>query len=167
MAGSSRRRARAALIGVAALVAAAVPMPAHAADFEVVLPAGLACEFELKVAGTGDATVIREFTDANGHIVRTLSAGRGQALTFTNVSTEKSLSLRSNGAVTRTILNADGSSTVQSTGHNVTILFPSDTPAGPTTTLYVGRVTYEVDAQNTFILTGFSGTATDICAELS
>jgi hypothetical protein len=167
MAGWNRRRARAALIGVAALIAAAVPMPAHAADFEVVLPAGLACEFELMVAGTGGTTVTREFTDANGNIVRTLTAGRGQALTFTNVSTGESVSLRSNGAVTNTTFNADGSSTVQSTGHNVTILFPSDVPAGPTTTLYVGRVTYEVDAQNTFTLTGFAGTARDICAELS
>jgi hypothetical protein len=167
MAGSNRRRVRAALIGVAALIAAAMPVPAQAADFEVVLPAGLACEFELMVAGTGGATVTREFTDANGNIVRTLTAGRGQALTFTNVSTGESVSLRSNGAVTTTTFNADGSSTLRSTGHNVIILFPSDVPAGPTTTLYVGRVTYDVDAQNTFTLTGFSGTARDICAELS
>jgi len=29
-------------------------------------------------------------------------------------------------------------------GHNVLILFPSDVPAGPSTTLYVGRVVFTV-----------------------
>ena len=167
MTNSNRIRSRAAVVGVAALIAAAVPAPAQAADFEVVLPAGLACPFELEITGTGGTTVTREFTDAEGDPVRILTAGRGQALTFTNVATGESVSLKSNGAVIRTTLHADGSSTVQSTGHNVLILFPSDVPAGPTTTLYVGRVTYEVDAQQTFTITGSSGTSRDLCAELS
>src|SRR3989442_5085073 len=54
--------------------------------------------------------------------------------------TDVTLSLSSNGAVTNVTKNPDGSETVVTTGHNILILFPTDVPAGPTTTLYVGRV---------------------------
>ena len=125
----------------------------------------MACDFELEVSGTGGPTVTKEFTDGDGNLVRTLTAGRGTALTFRNVSTDATVSLKSNGSVTSTTIHADGSSTVQSTGHNVLILFPSDIPAGPTTTLYIGRVTYEVEG-GVFSITGSSGQTRDICAEL-
>jgi hypothetical protein len=46
-------------------------------------------------------------------------------------------------------------------------VFPSDVPAGPSTTLYVGRVVYTVDVNGDFTLVSTRGTATDICAELS
>ena len=53
------------------------------------------------------------------------------------------------------------------TGHNVLILFPSDVPAGPSTTLYVGRVVYTIGTDGVFTLVSTRGTATDICAALS
>ena len=163
---SMRRRLSAAAVLAATLAALVIPIPAHAApDFVLVLPEGLACDFELEVTGTGGPTVTKEFTDRDGNLVRTLTAGRGAALTFRNVVTDATLSLQSNGSVTRTTLHPDGSSTVQSTGHTVLILFPSDIPAGPTTTLYVGRVTYDV-AAGVFSITGSSGQTRDICAEL-
>ena len=65
------------------------------------------------------------------------------------------------------VFNADGSQTVTVTGHNVLILFPSDVPAGPSTTLYVGRVVYTIGTDGVFTLVSTSGTATDICAALS
>jgi hypothetical protein len=141
--------------------------PASAADFTVELPAGLACTFELRIEGTGGKQVVKEFLDKNGDIVRTLTAGTGSALTFTNVGTGASLALRSNGAVTEVTFNSDGSQTWISTGHNILILFPSDIPAGPTTTLYVGRLVFSVDSTGIFTLLGNSGQATDICAALS
>jgi hypothetical protein len=48
----------------------------------------------------------------------------------------------------------------------VLILFPTDVPAGPSTTLYVGRVVFTV-VGDVFTLRSTSGTATDICAALS
>ncbi len=63
--------------------------------------------------------------------------------------------------------NPDGSSTVVATGNTVIILFPTDVPAGPSTTLYVGRVVYTNDGQNNFVLQDHSGQTTDICAALS
>ena len=53
------------------------------------------------------------------------------------------------------------------TGHNVLILFPSDVPAGPSTTLYVGRVVFTADVNGIFTLVSTSGTSTDLCAALS
>ena len=47
------------------------------------------------------------------------------------------------------------------------ILFPTDTPPGPSTTLYVGRVKYTVDVNFTFTLLQSSGNKTDVCAALS
>ena len=165
MAGHHRRE-WAAAAAAAAVISIAVPVPAFAADFDFVFPAGAACDFELRVTGTGGSGITREFTDSDGNIVRTLTAGRGVDLTFTNVFTDATVSLKGNGSVISTTLDPDGSSTVRSTGHNVLVMFPTDVPAGPSTTLYVGRVTYDVDAQGTFSITGSSGRTRDICDEL-
>jgi len=119
---------------------------AIAADFTIDFPAGLACAFNLRIEGSGGNQIIREFLDENGNIVRTLTTGTGSALTFTNLDTSATLSLRSNGAVTNVTNNPDGSQTMVTTGHNILILFPTDVPAGPTTTLYVGRVVFTIDS---------------------
>jgi len=140
---------------------------AIAAEHDV-FPAGTACDFDLAVDIAGGHQVVHTFVDANGTTVRTLSTGVGSQLTFTNPSTNATIALRSNGSVTNTVFNADGSQTITLTGHNVLVLFPTDVPAGPSTTLYVGRVVFTigVDGQ-TFTLQSTSGTATDICAALS
>jgi len=52
-------------------------------------------------------------------------------------------------------------------GHNVLILFPTDEPAGPSTTLVVGRAVIAVDANQNFTVQQISGTTTDICAALA
>ena len=60
---------------------------AFAADFTLDFPAGSACTFELRIDGTGGNQVYREFFDRNDNLVRSLTAGTGSALTFTNVDT--------------------------------------------------------------------------------
>lgn len=161
------------LIGALALSIAGLLGPATAsvaAPAPVVqdYPAGLACAgFDLRIEIRGTSTVFRIFKDKDGNIVRTLLAGKGSALTFINLTTMSSLSLRANGAVLHTRFNPDGTQTVAATGHNVLILFPSDVPAGPSTTLHVGRVVYTVDADGVFTVQRVSGRATDICAALS
>jgi uncharacterized membrane protein len=163
---SQRMSVAAAVASTAALAMSAEA--AVAAPFHLELDAGTACTFGLAVDGAGgDRRVERTFVDADGNTVRMLSAGRGYQLTLTNLSNDASLALPANGAVMRTVFNADGSQTVTSTGHNVLILFPSDVPAGPSTTLYVGRVVYTVDADGVFTLQSTRGKATDICAALS
>jgi len=64
--------------------------------------------------------------------------------------------------------HSDGTQTVSSTGHNGLILFPSDIPAGPTTTHYTGRIVYNVNLQTgVFTLVSTAGQERDICSELS
>jgi hypothetical protein len=140
---------------------------ALAADHDLVFPAGTACDFDLAVDVAGGHQVVHTFLDANGNTVRTISTGVGSQLTFTNLATTATLALPANGAVTNTVINADGSQTVTLTGHNVLILFPTDVPAGPSTTLYVGRVVFTIGVDGVFTLRSTSGRATDICAALS
>lgn len=153
------------------LVGSALPVFAQEDECPVwaTLPAGWACGgFDLQINDCGDAhRVDRQFSDKNGNVVRTLSAGTGGSLTFTSLSTGKNLSTRSNGAVFHTTINSDGSQTTVTTGHVVIILFPSDVPAGPSTTLYVGKVVYTVDTNGTWTILKTSGKSLDICAALS
>jgi hypothetical protein len=166
------RKTRHLALGVAALALASAlsvaPAATAGAAEPLVFPAGVACDFELLVEFTGGNRITREFTDKDGNVVRILSAGKGFELTFTNVETGKTLELSSNGSVARTTINADGTATVENTGYNVVILFPTDVPAGPSTTLYVGRLVYTVDlTTGVFTLQSASGPTTDICALLT
>lgn len=145
----------------------AVAAPATAASFDLVLPAGTACDFELQVSGSEDERVVRTFTDADGNLARIITAGRGTDLTFTNLGNGESLYLAGNGSVLRQTFNPDGSRTEVSTGHSVLILFPSDVPAGPSTTLYTGQVTYTIDVDGVFTVISSAGQTRDICAELA
>jgi hypothetical protein len=157
--------AAAALVGAAAATAAqAEPTPGP-----MVFPAGQACAgFDLQIEGTGGNSRTREFTDESGNLVRTLTTGTGPALTFTNLASGATYSTPSNGSVTKVQYNSDFSTTLTLTGHNILILFPSDDPAGPSTTLQVGRVVVQVSADTgAFTVTSVGGRSVDICAALS
>ena len=157
--------------GVAALITGGLLIGASAAsaqDFTFDLPAGTACAFALRVTGTGYQPKVREFVDQDGNVVRTVSAGTGQALTLTNLSApDESIALRSNGTATHTTINADGTQTVTSTGHHLLILFPTDDPAGPSTTLVAGHYVYTVGTDGVFHVQRISGKTTDICTLLT
>jgi len=152
----------AAVLGYGGPAIAAEP-PAFTMDF----PAGVACNFELRVEGFDSNLRFRQFTDKNGNVVRSIQAGKGFELHFTNVTTHGTFSTKSNGSVDHTTFNADGSSTVTATGHNVLSFFPTDVPPGPSTTLIVGRVVFTVDPGDVFTLLDVSGRTVDICAALS
>src|SRR4249920_2556986 len=66
-----------AALALAPALAVATAAPASADLGPIDLPAGVACaSFDLRVAGTGDKRIMREFTDENGNVVRLLSAGK-------------------------------------------------------------------------------------------
>ncbi|MBT2325496.1 hypothetical protein J7E62_24490 [Variovorax paradoxus] len=141
--------------------------PAAAETLLLELPAGLACPFALRVEGTGANLVTKTFVDEQNNPVRTITAGKGFQLTFTNLSkTMNAVTFKSNGSVSKSTFNSDGTTTVQSTGHNGIILFPTDVPPGPTTTLYTGRVTYTIDANQVWTILTTSGKSVDICDAL-
>ena len=134
-----------------------VAQSVQAQDQTIDLPAGLACAgFDLRLEiWDSPKRVNKTFYDKNGDPVRLIGAGRGGAVTLTNLLTGASLSLKPNGAVEHKTLG-DGLQTVVLTGHWVLILFPTDAPAGPSTTLYVGLVVY-TDANGVFTFKGNSG----------
>jgi hypothetical protein len=69
------------VLGSGILAIAAEP-PDQVIDF----PAGIACpDFALRVELRGGNQVVKEFTDQNGNLVRMLFAGKGSALSFTNL----------------------------------------------------------------------------------
>jgi hypothetical protein len=130
-------------------------------------PAGVACPFELRVDATGGPKVDKTFEAPDGS-VRLLNAGKGSDLVFTNVETDATYSLSGSGAVSWTRVDASGSARLTVTGHTVVIYFPTDEPAGPSTTLVVGREDIALDlATSGFIRLSRTGKTTDICAALS
>ena len=153
-----------------ALLGSAVPSTALAdPDFIIDLPAGLACAgFDLRIEGTvNPQRVYREFYDKSGNVVRYISAGKGNDLTVMNLSTGARLTLKANGSVEKTRFNPDGTVTSTAMGHNLIIFFPTDNPPGPSTTLYVGRIVWNVDTSGVWTLVSTAGDSTDICAELT
>lgn len=164
------RKSPASLAVVASIAATLCGAPAATAapDFSQDLPAGLACAgFDLRVEGADSKRHYKEFEDRNGNVVKSIEAGKGYTLTFTNLTTKASITFESNGSVNRTTYNADGTSTSSVTGHNVLIFFPTDVPAGPSTTLYLGRVVYTVTTEGVWTLESTAGQSVDICAALS
>lgn len=136
---------------------------------------GLGCPgFNLGITATGGNLQSKDFVDENGNVVRNITSGKGVVLTYTNLGNKRqgeglaSVTIRTDGSVTQTETNPDGTLTVTSTGHNGLILFPSDVPAGPTTTHYIGQIVYTVDPETgVFTLVSTSGQERDICAELA
>ena len=163
---------------LSALAAAALVAPAQpaVADGSFFLPLGQGCaDFALEWSWTGGNLHTKEFTDAQGNVVRLITAGKGTVNTYTNYGSDpepivpgKSISIRTDGSVTKTVINPDGTQTVTATGHNGLIMFPSDVPAGPTTIQYVGKIVYNIDpATGVFTLVSTTGQALDVCAELA
>ena len=150
-----------------AMLGSVVTAGSAAADgFSIPFPAGTVCEFPLLVEGSGGHRTEHTILNKDG-TVRVLSTGTGSELTFTNEDTGASVWLRSKGAVQQTTTLADGSTLNVLTGHNVVFMFPSDVPAGPSTTLYSGRVVFTATPTSDYTILQTRGTSRDLCAELS
>jgi hypothetical protein len=131
------------------------------------LPGGIGCSFPLRIEYRGESNFYKEFHDRNGNLVRVISAGSNIDYRFTNLATTAKLDVGGKGSMTKTTPNPDGTSTIEANGHNIIILYPTDFPAGPTTTLYEGRVVYTVDSSQNFVVKSTKGNKTDLCKELS
>lgn len=155
-----------AAMGFADLAVAAPPVPIEAPPL-IDFPAGIACDFPLRLEQEGSNFHLKEFFDKNGNPVRVLVAGKGSFMTFTNLESGATLSLKNYGFAAHLTDNGDGTITETDTGHVALILFPTDIPAGPSTTSYVGRLIYTVDLNTgVFTVQSFTGKAIDVCAAL-
>ena len=121
----------------------------------------------LQINLTGGPQVDKTFEAPDG-TRRVLNAGTGFDLVFTNLDdpNHPTLTLAGNGAVRWISEEAGGSQRHTLTGHNIVIYFPTDNPAGPSTTLVVGREVIDVDPAGNFTRLSQTGKTTDICAAL-
>jgi hypothetical protein len=137
----------------------------------IVLPKGQAClDFGVTIDLIGpEHRVARTFFDKNGNPVRFLAAGQGNQFVFTNSASGVTLTVKTGGSVEQKTPNPDGTETWVTTGHELVVLFPTDTPPGPATTLYIGRLIFKIEpSSNTLLgIQSFTGKSIDICAALA
>ena len=138
---------------------------------QITLPPGQACaDFGVVIDfNVPDQRVMRTFYDKNGNPVRYLNAGKGTQFVFTNSASGVTLTVKTGGSVEHITPNANGTQTWVTSGHELVILFPTDTPPGPATTLYIGRLVFTFDpSSSTFLgIQSFTGRSIDICAALA
>lgn len=146
------------------------------------VPAGEGCPgFPIKAIGSGGKSIVKEYSDENG-VNHKLEVGKGHALTLVRLegppedppntpapAVVNELTLPSNWFVTYTATNPDTSQKVTAIGSNVIVLFPTDNPPGPSTTLHEGKLVYAISPEFVWtILDEETKTKqTDICAALA
>jgi hypothetical protein len=144
---------------LAAAAALGVSTGAAADDF----PAGMACDFTLRVEQTpGHALNFKEFFDRDGNLVKVLITGNSPQLVVTNLDTGASTTFAPKGQMMKITPNGDGTTTWVVTGHTLIVYFPGD-EIGPAAIHYIGRVTFQADAANTFTQIRASGRQLDVC----
>lgn len=132
------------------------------------MPAGIACSnFTLRIEYRGNPNFYKEFQDKNGNVVRVISAGSNIDYRATNVESGAKLDIGGTGGMSKTIPKPDGSYTGELNGHSFMILFPTDVPSGPSSTLHQGKVVYSVSSTGIFTIKSTTGNKTDLCKELS
>jgi hypothetical protein len=159
-----RRLATATVLALAAMIVAA--QPASAQGHDVVLPAGVGCDFELALDNIEGPPLRREFTDRNGNKVRVF-AGKSGAVIYTNTETGESVSFQSRGTRLRETTDATGTLLLEYSGHVGLVLFPTDVPAGPSTTQISGRLVLTVESSGVTTVQKVQGQQIDICARLA
>lgn len=125
-------------------------------------------DFDVTISGTNGDQKVKEgpkhtIIGGNGYIL-TLTAS---VTTSAGTTVGKTIKVPTNGSVTHITKNSDGTTTFELTGQNVLIFFSTDKPAGPSMTLYTGRVVFKNDANNNSTLISSSGRQRDLCAELA
>jgi hypothetical protein len=109
----------------------------------------------------------REFTDRNGNTVR-LFAGKSGAVIYTNLETGESVSFQSRGTRLRETTDATtGTVLLEYSGHVGLVLFPTDVPAGPSTTQISGSLVLTTDSSGVTTVQKVQGQQIDICARLA
>ena len=131
-------------------------------------PAGVACDFALRVELRGGRLTTKDFFDRNGNPVRFFIGGQNSAQVFINVATGASIEFKPSGVTQQVTFNPDGTTNFVSTGHVGMTLFPTDNPAGPSTVMYIGRLVTLLDSSGVVTtVQSFTGQKIDICAALS
>lgn len=164
---TTRRLVPAAMLAAMLLAA---PQPAMAADFGPSDPTPGCPTFDLVVSGKKGNQDVKVTREKNGYI-RTIAGGDGFVLTFTAVKRVPtgdplefgtSVTVPTNGSVTRTSFNPDDTVTFTLTGQNVFIYYPTDV-GGARTILYTGKAVIKNSAEGISTFQSASGKQKNIC----
>jgi len=95
-------------------------------------------------------------------------AGKSGAVIYTNLETGEQVSFQSRGTRLRETTDATtGTLLLEYSGHVGLVLFPTDVPAGPSTTQISGRLVLTVDSSGVTTVQKVQGQQIDICASLA
>jgi hypothetical protein len=154
------------LVALASLTLFAAALPALAAD-SIEFPPDVVCPgFGVRWDTDFDVDLYHEVANKRGDVLHGISFQRGEMI-LTNLTTGESISEYLDGAVFHDRYYADGTGRSTLVGEFVAALLPTDTPPGPSTRLYNGRLTYTVDADGNWTVESFRGTSVDLCAALA
>jgi hypothetical protein len=147
------RKIRAAAIATPALAGTLAPMRSATARSQTYTPEiGKACTFPLTNTIVEQQPIFKKiFPDKKGNPIRYLFAGKTTSNTFINEQTGAGIRFEPNvGSITRGFVNDDGTITFVATGLKTIACYPTDVPAGPSTTVYMGEVVYPVRANKAY-----------------
>ena len=137
----------------------------------IVLPKGQACpDFGVTIdLISPDHRVSKTFFDKNGNPVRYLNAGQGNHFVFTNSASGVTLTVKTGGSVEHITPNPNGTQTWVTSGHELVVLFPSDTPRWALNHVIYRTLVFTFDPSSTTFLgiQSFTGKSIDICAALA
>jgi hypothetical protein len=156
----------AALFCMAPLSANAHRFPVGPPDATIPFPAGYACVFPLTLEQWDNKTQTRDFTDRQGN-KHSVSSGKGHDFRMTNTANGKSTTQKAQNFEQDIVTYSNGSQWYSTNGAILIIMFPTDVPAGPSTTYYYGETELYIAVDGVGTLKPPRTYARDICAELS
>jgi hypothetical protein len=163
-----RLRTAAATVFATAILLCGAASTASAQEHDLVFGAGVACAFPLGLDGGEFPPERKTFTDPSGNPIVVLSAGKSGAVTYTNLVTEETLTFPSRGTALRVTTRPDETLLLEFSGNVGILLFPTDVPAGPSTTQINGRLVFTFNPVDGFTeVRKQVGHQIDVCAALS
>jgi hypothetical protein len=160
-----RLRTATATVFATAILLGGTASTASAAEHDLTFGAGVACAFPLALDGGALPPERKTFTDPNGNPI-VLLAGKSGAVTYTNLATGNSLTFPSRGTALQITTQPGGTQLFEFSGNVGILLFPTDNPAGPSTTQINGRLVLKQEGTVTTVLKQ-EGNQIDVCAALS
>lgn len=126
-------------------------------------PAGVACAYPVSftVTGGGEGDSFT-FVDGDGNVRQIIVHTRPSTWAFTNTATQESVSLSIPAAIIKIVPFADGSLRIEIDGAAIGFNGPSDSPAGPFSTINIGRLVAVVAPDGTADVS-FRGKFTLLC----
>jgi hypothetical protein len=168
---TSHRRTLAALVATAALAAPLIAPTAHAAseweDFGPPDAAGVACQdFPVQIQIRGVGKEPRELPTRDGSL-RVQVAGKDADYRFVNAAEPTKSYTLTRSAYRMSQTTAGGSYVLTINGTGWLVLFPSDIPAGPSTTVFSGNLVIKERPGGVYEVTKFTGRKIDVCAAIA